>query len=175
MAAFLYTWANVRIILPTAALYAGAMIWYFAVARHRVLPVAPEEVAARIAEELARSKPVHAAVAVEAAAAVTTVVNLPTGPILLPSDPLYFRQARTLLERLAIPLLLLALVSLLWMVLRAARILPAVFAEQNEVLLFGALWTALFILLSLVGLLSTRGGDNDQLNTSADNDRSPRG
>jgi len=175
MAAFLYTWANVKIILPTAALYLGAMVWYFARGRHRVLPVAPEEVAARIAEELARPKPVQAAAAVEPSAAVTTIVNRPTGPILLPSDPLYSRQARTILERLAVPLLLLGPMSLLWMVLRAAGILPPVFAERNEVLLFGALWTALFVLLSLVGLLSTRGTASDQLNTSADSGRSPRG
>jgi amino acid transporter len=173
MAAFLYTWANVRILLPTAALYLAAMAWYFAFARRRVLPVAPEEVAARIAEELARRKPVQAAAAAEPAAAVGAVVHRATGPILLPSDPLYFQQVRSILERLAAPLLLLGMVSLLWMVLRATGIIPPMFAERNEILLFGGLWVALFFVLSLVGLLSTHGGAAPPLNTSADNARSP--
>ena len=158
IAAFLYGWANVRIVLPTAALYLAAIVWYIAWARRRVLPVAPEEVAARIAGELARRTPALAAVAVEPVTAATTVVNRPTGPILLPSDPLYARQARAVLERLTVPMLLLALVSLLWMVLRAAAIVPPLLSERAEVLLVGALWMALFLALSLVGLLSTRSG-----------------
>ena len=41
-------------LLPTAALYAAALVWYLVQGRRSVLPVAPEEVAARIAAELAK-------------------------------------------------------------------------------------------------------------------------
>jgi ethanolamine permease len=157
IAAFLYGWTNVRIVLPTAALYTAAILWYVIWARRRVLPVAPEEVAARIAEELARRTPAQAAAAKPAVGAAT-IVQRATGPILLPSDPLYFRQARTILERLAVPLILLGMASLLWMVLRASGILPTLLGLNTEVLLVGSLWAALFVVLSAVGLLSTRNG-----------------
>ena len=156
IAAVLYGWANVQIVLPTVGLYLAAMVWYAAWARHRVLPVAPEEVAARIAKELAHRGPAQPpSVSQHASTDGVTLVRRPTGPILLPSDPLYFRQARAVLERLALPLLVLGLLSLLWMVLRATGTMRPVVSEHTEVVLFCAVWAALFIVISLVGLLST--------------------
>jgi hypothetical protein len=165
IAAFLYGWANVQIIVPTVVLYAAAGLWYVAWARKRVLAVAPEEVAARIAEELAHRAATRPApdLATAAVSESPTVVTRTTGPILLPSDPLYLRQAGVLLERVTAPLLLLGLLSMLWMVLRATGILRPVLPETAELLLFGGLWAVLFVVVSLVGLLSTvsKSADSD--------------
>jgi hypothetical protein len=103
---------------PTAVLYVAAGIWYAAWARKKVLPVALEEVAARIAEGLAhqQSRPAEATMA--AAASMGSVITRATGPILAPSDPLYSRQLQTIFERVAGPLLLAGILSLIWMILR---------------------------------------------------------
>jgi len=156
----LYAWANVQVLLPTAILYAAAGIWYAVWARRKVLPVAPEEVAARIAQQLAvaEAPPAEA----HAAAAVSgSVVSRGTGPILMPADPLYSRQVQTILERIAGPFLLIGILSLVWMILRARGIVPGVFSEKAEVTSIIALWSVLFFVVSAVGLLSTRNQSGD--------------
>ncbi len=122
-----------------------------------MLPVAPEEAAARIAEKLALAQRdrIAAGHAGDAAAPAPVVVSRSTGPILMPSDPLYFRQAQLILERLTGPLLLAGVLSLVWMVLRALGTVPALLSESAEVSLVAALWAALFILVGAVGFLST--------------------
>ncbi len=163
VAACLYVWANVKVIVPTACLYLAAVAWYALWARKRVLPVAPEEVTARIAQELVERQrssgpaplssvrspddpaPVHSSV----------VIERPTGPILMPADPLYFHQAQRLLERLAGPLLAVGLLSLAWMILRASGIRLGAFSESAEVVAAIAVWAVLFVLVSAIGLLST--------------------
>jgi ethanolamine permease len=154
IAGCLYVWSNVQVILPTAVLYVAAGVWYAAWARRKVLPVAPEEVAARIAEELVRneSRPVEAKVA----GAAGGFASHATAPIFMPADSLFAQQIRTILERVTGPALLAGLVSVVWMILRARGVLAAWLAEVAEVWLVVALWTALFILVSALGLLSTR-------------------
>ncbi len=160
IAGCLYVWSNVQVILPTAILYAAAGIWYAVWARRKVLPVAPEEVAARIAEELVRNEsiPMEGKVA---GAAAGGFVSHATAPIFMPADPLYSRQIRTLVERVTGPALLLGLVSVVWIILRARGVLAARLAEAAEVWIVVALWAALFILVSAVGLLSTRTNGAD--------------
>jgi ethanolamine permease len=129
-----YGWVNVAVVLPTAGLYAAALAWYYFWARHHVLPVAPEEVAARIAEQL--TKPHDAAASVQAAP-----------------------PSRTgLLARLTGALMLGGLLSLVWMVLRAVGVLPLLGSEKAEVWIAVAVWSALFVLMSVVGFRSTRTG-----------------
>ena len=151
IAGYLYGWANVQVIVPTALLYVAAGLWYGLWARKRVLPVAPEEVAARIAAKFA-----HREEAVPDAPASAAVVSRPTGPILMPSDPLYARQAQVILEWLTGPALLIGVLSLGWMILRAAGLVRSVLTEGVEVLLACAVWAVLFVLISAVGFLSTR-------------------
>jgi hypothetical protein len=109
----------------------------------KVLAVAPEEVAARIAEELVRrreaSAPALGSVS-PADAHSTVVVSLGTGPILIPSDPLHSRLVQMILEKLTKPMLLLGLLSLLWMILRALRLLPPLLPQRMEVSLVCLLW-----------------------------------
>jgi hypothetical protein len=57
VAAYLYGWVNQNVIWPTVFLYVAALVWYGVWGRTRVLPVAPEEVAARIAARLAQQAP----------------------------------------------------------------------------------------------------------------------
>ena len=162
---YLYGWVNVQVIVPTVLLYVAALIWYGVWARKRVLRVAPEEVAARIAEELARREQTRvAAPAAQAAAAVggSVVVGRPTGPILMPSDPLYFHQAQVMLERLTGPALLLGVLSLVWMILRAVGLVRAVLSEKVEIALVAVVWTALFLLVTVVGFLSTRRNSGER-------------
>jgi hypothetical protein len=45
--------------------------------------------------------------------------------------------------------------SLVWMVLRATKVLPGA-PTPAEVFVVGAIWTALFFLVSFVGFYSTR-------------------
>ena len=161
IAGFLYVWSNVQVLLPTAVLYAAAAIWYGLWARKKVLPAAPEEVAARIAEELARRQGAKADAAMVSAASSGSVISRATGPILMPADPLYTRQLRRALERLAWPLLGAGILSLFWMILRARGVINGLISEAFEVTLVIALWTLLFLLVSAVGLLSTR--DQKQL------------
>ena len=159
VAGCLYVWANVQVILPTAALYLAAGLWYAVWARRQVLPVAPEEVAARIAEELVRLKsapPVVEGKAPETAAGESVLVSRATGRILMPPDPLYSRQAQTILENLTGRVLLVGVLSLVWMILRARGVFAGLFFEAAEVRLMVALWVVLFVLVSAVGLLSTR-------------------
>jgi ethanolamine permease len=160
IAGCLYAWANVQVLLPTAILYVAAGIWYAVWARRKVLPVAPEEVAARIAQQLAVVE-APAAEAHAAAAASGSVVSRGTGPILMPADPLHSRQVQTILERIAGPFLLMGILSLIWMILRARGIVPSVFSEKAEVTSIIALWSVLFFVVSAVGLLSTRNQRGD--------------
>ncbi len=84
------------------------------------------------------------------------VVDRTTGPILMPSDPLYTRQLKTVLQRFTGPLLLLGLLSLAWMVLRAVHVLPVFVSEAAEVTLAVGVWAVLFVVICLVGFFSTR-------------------
>ncbi len=163
IAGCLYVWSNVQVILPTAALYVAAGIWYAVWARKKVLPVAPEEVAARIANELAhkQTKPPEAQMA--AAASAGGIVSRATGPILMPRDPLYARQLQKILERVAGPLLLAGILSLVWMILRARRVVSSPFSEAAEVASVTVLWSLLFVVVSGVGLMSSRNHGNNIL------------
>ena len=156
IAGCLYVWSNVQVILPTAALYVAAGIWYAVWARKRVLPVAPEEVAARIAQGLARQQSSSTEKEMAAAAATSSVISRATGPILMPSDPLYSSQLQTIFERVAGPLLVAGILSLVWMILRARGILSGSLSEATEVGFVIILWTMLFVLVSAIGLMSAR-------------------
>lgn len=160
IAACLYVWVNVKVILPTACLYLVAIAWYGFWARKKVLPVAPEEVAARIAQELAQRERAASAQAAassreRASSPAFAVVERPTGPILMPADPLYFRQIQAVLERLTGPMLLVGLLSLVWMILRTVGVQVLVLGESVEVAIVVAIWAVLFVVVSAVGLLST--------------------
>lgn len=157
-AGFLYGWVNVQVLVPTALLYLAAALWYGLWARHRVLPVAPEEVAARIAEELAHRHPELHAGSASLFAPEPVVVYRPTGPILMPGDPLYFRKLQTAAERVTAPLLAVGALSLVWMILRATGFVPAVLAVADEVILVSLIWAVLFTVVCVVGFLSTRRG-----------------
>jgi hypothetical protein len=74
----------------------------------------------------------------------------------MPSDPLYSRQVQAFFERVAGPLLLAGILSLIWMILRARGILSGSFSESVEVGSVIALWALLFVLVSAVGLMSAR-------------------
>jgi amino acid transporter len=160
VAAFVYAWVNVQVVLPTACLYVGALVWYMTWGHKKVLPVSPEEVAARIAQQLAhqsgRTDPALAEQTGNHLTPAPAVVDRTTGPILMPSDPLYTRQLKTILERFTGPLLLLGLLSLAWMLLRAVKVLPVFVSEAAEVTLAVGVWAVLFVVVSLVGFLSTR-------------------
>ena len=143
IAGCLYMWSNVQVILPTAALYLAASLWYALWARKKVLPVAPEELAARIAEEIERTQDGPAAARDHEPAAVS-------------DGPHYTHGLQKVLERISGPFLLLGIFSLAWMVLRALGVAPAVFSEAAEVTSVTMLWSLLFVLLSAVGLMSAR-------------------
>ena len=155
IAGCLYVWSNVQVIIPTVALYSGAVLWYILWARKKVLPVAPEEVAARIAEELARKQgtpePEPAPARIDAGDGFISHV---TAPILIPADPLYSRQIQATLERIAAPAFIVGILSLFWMMLRARGALPQVFTEATEVAAITLLWGFLFVLISAIGLMS---------------------
>jgi ethanolamine permease len=156
IAAFLYAWVNVKVIVPTACLFIAAAFWYVLWARKKVLPVAPEEVTARIAAELARQeRSATPAVSSRPSSSSAVVIERPTGPILMPADPLYRRQVQALLERLTAPLLLVGVLSLLWMILRGLGARVWAPSEPVEVTLALAIWGVLFILIAAIGLLST--------------------
>ena len=129
-AGYLYVWVNVQVIVPAAILYGVAGVWYMIWGRARVLSTAPEEVAARIAEKLAERGQ-----------------TVPAAAIAAP------RMAA--LERVTAPLLVAALLSLVWMVLRATSLIPGP-PFHAEIIVVTAVWTILFILVSAVGLYSTR-------------------
>ncbi len=137
VAAYLYGWVNQNVIWPTVCLYLAALLWYAIWGRKRVLPVAPEEVAARIAARLTQEEP-----------GMTS--TLAKASIMVPE--VGFRR----LERLTGPVLLLGVLSLGWMILRALDVLPALLSEAMEVALVVVVWTALFMMLSVVGALSTK-------------------
>ncbi len=143
-AAVVYLWVNVRVVLlPTLALYVAAVLWYFLWARKRILPVAPEEVGARIAQELARRQSPEAAAAAGAPSA-----------------------GAAWLGRLTAGALLVGLLSLAWMVLRAVGALGPSGSERGEVAAMIVIWSVLFVLVSAVGLASTRrGGSKERTQT----------
>jgi len=113
-------------------------------------------VAARIAEGLARQQSSSAVVEMKAAATMGSVISRATGPILMPSDPLYSSQLQTVFERAAGPLLLAGILSLVWMILRARGILSGALSEAAEVACVIVLWSLLFVLVSAIGLMSAR-------------------
>jgi amino acid transporter len=129
-AGYLYVWANVQVIVPAAILYAVAGLWYVIWGRAGVLAAAPEEVAARIAEKLSKR---------EQSTPVIAVVPPPISPI----------------ERVTAALLVAGLLSLVWMVLRATSLIPGL-PFPVEILAVTVVWVVLFILVSVVGLYSTR-------------------
>jgi len=153
---YLYVWSNVQVILPTIVLYVAAILWYVLWARKRVLPVAPEEVAARIADMLERQQSAPEEAHGAAATATSGYIPHATAPILMPSDPLYSRQLQSALERIASPIFLIGILSLFWMILRARNVVPALFSETIELTSVTVLWALLFVLVSAVGLLSAR-------------------
>jgi ethanolamine permease len=156
IAGCLYVWSNVQVILPTAGLYVAAALWYALRARKKVLPVAPEEVAARIADELARQQRVAEPKAAAAVAGARGFIAHATAPILMPSDPLYSQQMQTALERIAGPALVTGILSLVWMILQARGAVRGVFSEAGEVVSITLLWGFLFALVSAIGLMSAR-------------------
>ncbi len=126
----LYGWANVQVIVPTVALYVVAIAWYGLWGRHHVLATAPEEVAARIAQALAQRE--HA---------------IPIASFVPPG-----KQG---IERITAIVLLAGLLSIVWMVVRATKLIPGP-AQQGEVIGVIAIWVALFTLVSAIGFYSTR-------------------
>jgi ethanolamine permease len=156
IAGCLYVWSNVQVILPTAGLYVAAVLWYALWARKKVLPVAPEEVAARIARELAREQGVTDSKASAAGTEASGFIAHATAPILMPADPLYSKQMQSALERITGPALVVGILSLVWMILRARGAVPAVSSEATEVLSITLLWGFLFVLVSAIGLMSAR-------------------
>ena len=156
IAGYLYVWSNVQVIFPTVGLYVVAAVWYALRARKNVLPVAPEEVAARIAEELARKQGVAEPRAAAPGAEDRGFIAHATAPILMPADPLYSQQMQTALERIAGPALVVGILSLVWMILRARGLVQDLFSEVAEVAAITLLWGFLFALVSAIGLMSTR-------------------
>ena len=153
IAGCLYVWSNVQVILPTAVLYVAAALWYALWARKKVLPVAPEEVAARISQRLEQGlhEPEHA-VAAAPVSMETGFVAHARAPILMPADPLFARQ----MERVVGPTLFVGVLSLVWMILRGRGMVPAMFPEATEATAVILLWALLFVLVSAAGLMSTR-------------------
>jgi ethanolamine permease len=129
-AGYLYVWANVQVIVPAAILYAVAGVWYLIWGRKGVLPYAPEEVAARIAEKLSKR---------EQPGAKITVAP----------------QHMSAIERATAAVLVTGLLSLVWMVLRATNVIPGP-SFPEEILAVTVVWVVLFILVSVVGFYSTR-------------------
>jgi ethanolamine permease len=156
IAGCLYVWSNVQVILPTVGLYVAAAVWYALWARKKVLPVAPEEVAARIAGELARKQGVAEPKAAAAGAESAGFIAHARAPILMPADPLYSQQMQAALERIAGPALVAGILSLAWMILRARGAVRSVFSEATEVAAITLLWGFLFALVSAIGLMSAR-------------------
>ena len=154
IAGCLYAWSNVQVLLPTAALYVAAALWYALWARKKVLPVAPEEVAARIATELARTERSAQPTAGTSGAEASGFVAHARAPILMPADPLYLRQMQRALERITGPALAIGLLSLGWMILRAGGVVRGMFSEATEVACITLLWFFLFVLVSVLGLAS---------------------
>jgi|SRR5579871_1380 len=155
IAGCLYIWSNVQVILPTLLLYAGAAIWYAAWARKKVLLIAPEEVAARIARQVAGEKGMAEREPEAPAEPTYDFIAHAHAPILMPADPLYSRQVQRGLERITGPALALGLLSFIWMILRARGTLRGFLAEPTEVTLVTMLWAALFVLVSALGLISS--------------------
>ena len=150
----LYAWANVKVILPTVCLYIAAATWYFSWSRKNVLPVAPEEVAARIAHELA-AQPQPSTLN-----GSRDDANGPAGPpsnlsVSCCSENAWRYRAQAILERITVPMLLLGVVSLGWMILGSSGVYLYVLPESVEVIIFIVIWSALFVLIGAVGLLST--------------------
>jgi amino acid transporter len=139
-AGYLYAWVNVQVILPSAVLYGAAALWYVLRGRKTVLQTAPEEVAARIAQKLALHQQSVDAEANGRPKDPPEKLTLPGGRV---SD--YLTAA----------VLLSALLSLVWMVVRATNLLPGP-VGRIEIAAVTAIWVVLFVLVSLIGLHSTR-------------------
>jgi hypothetical protein len=137
-AGYLYVWANVQVIVPAVILYAVAGLWYVIWGRSRVLSTAPEEVAARIAEKLRERERAESR---DGSRGWTG--ESPVPPKL------------SAVERVTAPLLVAGILSLGWMVLRATNLIPGL-PFHVEIIVVTAVWVLLFVLVSAVGLYSTR-------------------
>jgi len=145
LAIYLYARVNVQVLLPTAVLYGAAGIWYFFWGRHNVLATAPEEVAARIARVL---------------------LDREQGS---PGTPVIQSRAHAM-ERATGAVLLVGLLSLLWMVARGSNLIPGA-PTTREVFFVIAIWAALFLVVSYLGLLSSaKANQQNEASRSPDND-----
>jgi amino acid transporter len=156
IAGCLYAWSNVQVILPTVGLYGAALVWYVVWARKKVLPIAPEEVAARIAQELVRRQDATQPTTVAREIEADGFIAYATAPMPMPADPGILHQSQGALERIAGPAFVVGILSLVWMMLRARGMVPKVFSEATEVTAVTLLWSFLFVLVCAVGLMSTR-------------------
>lgn len=132
LAGYLFVRVNVQVLAPIASLYAAAAIWYVFRGRHDVLDTAPEEVATRIAEKLAQRER-------EEKSTVKETTHLPTHAI----------------EHATGVVLFIGLLSLVWMVARAANLIGGA-VTPLEVWSVTAVWIVLFSLVSYLGFFSTR-------------------
>ena len=73
----------------------------------------------------------------------------------------------TVLEKVTSLFLVVGLVSLAWMILRATGICPSFASERVEIIVVVAIWSVLFVLVGIVGWLSTKsaedGGNREEL------------
>ena len=106
IAGFLYVWSNVQVILPTAVLYAAAGIWYATLGTKkgagRGAGRGGGAYCGRTGTQTERDSGSGDGFRryLPAASSVSA-----TGPILMPADPLYTRQLRTVLGRVTWPFL----------------------------------------------------------------------
>jgi ethanolamine permease len=142
-AAYLFVRVNVQVLLPTVALYAAAAIWYALWARRNALTTAPEDVAARIAEKLAKLQGETGSAPATVSASRGTILEHATGVILF-----------------------IGLASLVWMIARASNLLPGA-PSPREVIAITIVWIVLFIVVSYVGFLSTRRADHPEVRATS--------
>jgi ethanolamine permease len=141
LAAYTYAQTNVNVLIPTAIAYAVAMGWYFLIGHKQVLPVAPEEVTARIAEQLTKTDVV--------------VIETPAKPT-TPVGQAEHHWSITSLHRVTAVMLVLGLLSLGRMILESGGWLPQHLSLGNSVIADIGIWSGLFGLVCAVGLMSTR-------------------
>lgn len=135
-AGYLFVRVNVQVLVPTVLLYVAAGIWYVVWARRNVLTTAPEEVATRIAEKIARRDRENYTAVPE---------TRPPG--------------RRLIEHATGVVLFVGLLSLAWMVARATNVIPGD-PNTREVVIITAVWIVLFFWVSCVGFFSTTSGEH---------------
>ena len=126
-----------QVILPTITLYAAAGAWYLLRGRHTILTTAPEEVAARIASKLALRDPASG-----------------SGGQKVQRDGGQRRRWLQPLERFTAVILGIGVLSLGWMVMRAAGLMTGP-PTLVELIVIVGVWSLLFVAVSIVGLAST--------------------